>query len=305
MAYRFVPIPKGPIGVKTTNSNTLADQYRESLAISYRFIGSTEPTIEFKLGEKELETPIMAGPIGPYNRENPDAIVEYAKAVADAGSVFWTGFNDVAGWQKVLNAGVPAIRVIKPLADNDLVVEEIKKDTDAGAIGYAMDIDHGMNIFGQNDAQKYPFSPKTFDEIRRFNDASELPFFLKGIQSIHDAVMAVEAGVYGIVISGHNNRFPCAVPPLKILPEIRKAVGDDLTILVDGGLNTGFDVFKAIALGANGTLCARNLLAVYAKEGAEGLTYKLREMTAELAGAMANTGSKDLKHITKDCIIQL
>ena len=174
---------------------------------------------------------------------------------------------------------------------------------ETGDLGYAMDIDHGLDAYGEEDAQLEQFAPKTVDELNRISEASKLPFFIKGTLSVHDALLAVEAGVSGIVVSGHNNRFPCAVPPLKILPSIRQAVGDKLMILVDGGMNSGYDVFKALALGADGVLNARNLCATYMKEEEEGLTYRILEMTAELKGAMSNTGSPDLKHINTDSII--
>ena len=121
--------------------------------------------------------------------------------------------------------------------------------------------------------------------------------------TVRDALIAQAAGATGIVISNHNNRFPCAIPPLMALPEIRAAVGEDFRILVDGGLNSGYDVFKALALGADGTLCARGLLASFSKDGEEGLQTKVLEMTAELKGAMAATGSSDLAHINRDAIV--
>ena len=121
--------------------------------------------------------------------------------------------------------------------------------------------------------------------------------------SVRDALLAKEAGCAGIVISGHNNRFPCAVPPLKILPAIRAAVGPDFKLFVDGGMNTGYDVFKALALGADGVLCARTFAAAFVKDGEEGLTTRIAEITAELMGAMANTGSPDLQHINTRSLI--
>ena len=179
----------------------------------------------------------------------------------------------------------------------------MRYDTEHGAIAYAMDIDHGINVYGENDGHGDAFAPKTVEELRKISDASPLPFILKGVLSVADALAAVEAGASGIVVSGHNNRFPCEVPPLKILPQIREAVGEKLTILLDGGMNTGFDVFKALCLGADGVLSARALCGAYVKDGEEGLTCKLLEMTAELRGAMSNTGSKDLGHLARECII--
>lgn len=302
---KFVPRHIGPAVIKSANSNTISDNYRDSLTIAYQFIAGVVPTIDFKLGGKSYPTPIMAGPIGPYDKAHESGTLGYAKAVQEAGSIFWTAFHDPEDWHCVLEAGVPAIRVIKPLADNGRLLEEIAHDTRYGAVGYAMDIDHGLTVYGELDAQKEQFSSKTVDEFRMLNEASPLPFFLKGIVSVSDALAAADAGVEGIVLSGHNNRFPCAVPPLKILPVIRAAVGDKLKIFVDGGLNTGYDVFKALALGADGVLSARALYAAFAKDGPDALTMKLLEMTAELKGAMANTGSPDLEHINRECIIKL
>ena len=300
----FIRKTKGPPLIKAMSSNTLSDTYRDAITIAYQYIGSCVPTISFDFCGKRFETPIMAGPIGfPAKGKAQSGVLGYARSVREAGSVYWATFHDPEEWKKILAEGIPAIRVIKPLADMDRLLREIRYDTEHGAIGYAMDIDHGLTAYGAMDGQEEPFAPKSVEELKRLNEASSLPFFLKGVPSVHDALLAAEAGVAGIVISGHNNRFPCAVPPLKILPEIRRAVGEKLTILIDGGMNTGYDVFKALALGADGVLCARALAAAFANEGEEGLTYKLLEMTAELKGAMANTGSCDLAHINAASVI--
>ncbi|MBQ8073599.1 MAG: alpha-hydroxy-acid oxidizing protein [Clostridia bacterium] len=180
---------------------------------------------------------------------------------------------------------------------------QLKADTARGALGYAMDIDHGITPYGEMDGQQQPFGPKSREDLRRISEASPLPFFIKGILSVHDAVAAKEAGAAGVVISGHNNRFPCAVPPLKALPAIRQAVGEDFILLVDGGMNTGYDVFKALALGADGVLNARILCAAFVKDGPEGLTDKILKIGAELRGAMGNTGSPDLRHLNRESLI--
>ena len=299
----FVKKTMGPPIIKAMSSNTLSEAYRDAITIAYQYIGASVASIDFAFGGRHFSTPIMAGPIGFPKDKTENGVVGYARAVNEAGSVYWATYHDPADWKQILAEGIPAVRVIKPLADMDKILEEIRYDTEHGALAYAMDIDHGINAYGQQDGQGQAFAPKTVEELKRLNEASPLPFFLKGVPSLHDALAAVEAGVAGIVVSGHNNRFPCAAPPLKMLPTIREAVGDKLTILVDGGMNTGYDVFKALALGADGVLSARALCAAYVKEGEEGLTYKLLEMTAELKGAMGNTGSKDLKHINRDCLI--
>ena len=300
----FVKKP-GPPNIKAANSNTLSDSYRDAITIAYQFICSTVASTVFSFAGRTFDTPIMAGPVGvPAPGKAPgESDLDFSKAVSAAGSVYWGTFHHPEAWKATLAEGVPAIRTIKPLADMDRILEEVAYDTEHGAIGYAMDIDHGITAYGALDAQKEPFAPKTLSDLRTISEASPLPFYMKSILSVHDAILAAEAGAAGIVISAHNNRFPCAVPPLKILPAIRKAVGKDFTILVDGGMNSGYDVFKALALGADGVLTARALAAAFAQEGADGLTQKILEMTAELKGAMANTGSPDLAHINPDCLI--
>ena len=300
---KFVSKVQGPPQIKAMSSNTLSDAYRDSITIAYQYIGSNVADPGFELFGRRYDTPVFCGPIGLRGKGPESGMVGYAKAITEAGSLFWADYHDPEAWGKVLEAGCNALRVIKPLADLDKFAEEIRKDEARGAHGYATDLDHGLTPYGEMDGQAEAFAPKTVDDLRFLNGVSTLPFYLKGVMSVHDALLAKEAGVAGFVISNHNNRFPCAVPPLKILPEIRKAVGPDVKIFVDGGMNTGYDVFKALALGADGVLCARTMAGAFIKDGEEGLTQRIAEITAELMGAMANTGSKDLQHINRGSVI--
>ncbi len=301
---QFVPTNKGPAVVKdAANSNTISNAYKDAITIAYQYIGSCEADTTFGFAGTTLSAPIMAGPIGGLNKVMDDGVLHYARAIAEAGSYYWTDFHDIKSWEAILSENLPALRVIKPLASLDRLKEEIRHDEERGAKAFAMDVDHGITVYGVNDAQKEAFAPKTVEDLKTLVACTKLPFYLKGILSVHDALAAKEAGVAGIVLSGHNNRYPCAVPPLKVLPEIRKAVGDDFTILIDGGFDNGYDVFKALALGADGVLCAKAFLAAFAKGQEEGLTNFILEMGAQLKGAMANTGSPDLKHINKNAVI--
>ena len=100
----------------------------------------------------------------------------------------------------------------------------------------------------------------------------------------------------GIVVSHHHGILPGAVPPLMVLPEIRKAVGDQLTIFADCGFESGLDAFKALALGADGVMVGRELMKhLPGEEGA--VTTRLREMTGELASVMARCGFTSLEQI--------
>ena len=238
MMRTFVPKNQGPAVIRSMSSNTISDAYRDTITIAYQFIGSTVADTSWSFCGRTLNAPVMAGPIGLHGDKMPaDADVLYARAAAEAGSVYWAHYHSPENWAKTLAEGIPAIRVIKPLRDIDAFIDEVKFDTDHGAIGYAMDIDHGITVYGEMDAQQKPFGPKTVDDLRRISEASPLPFFIKGVMTAHDALLAREAGAAGVVISGHNNRFPCAVPPLKALPGIRAAVGEDFVLVKSESLH--------------------------------------------------------------------
>lgn len=301
MAVKFTRIDNGPAVIKSMNSNQISDAYRDAITIAYQFINTTVADTSFILNGKTYDTPIMAGPFG-FN-EKQGTLMDYAEGVHAAGSLFWSHYHDKNGWDQVLKAGIPAIRVIKPLRDVDSFIKEAKLDEERGAQGIAMDIDHGITVYGELDAQQEPFGPKSVEDLRKICQAVKLPFYIKGIVSVQDALLAKEAGVAGLVISGHNNRFPCVVPPLRVLPLIRQAVGPDMKLFADGGLNTGYDAFKALALGADGVLCARTLGAAFVKGGTDTLAMRIAELTAELKGVMGNTCSKDLQHINRNSVI--
>jgi 4-hydroxymandelate oxidase len=132
--------------------------------------------------------------------------------------------------------------------------------------------------------------------------AADLPFVVKGVLSVQDAVKCAKAGVRGIVVSHHHGILDYAVPPLMILPKIVEAVGSEMPIFVDCGIATGYDAFKALALGATAVCVGRAVLGPLKEGGAEAAGKYVAQMTRELAGAMARTGSPDIRHIDRSVI---
>jgi isopentenyl diphosphate isomerase/L-lactate dehydrogenase-like FMN-dependent dehydrogenase len=147
-------------------------------------------------------------------------------------------------------------------------------------------------------------SSKTVGELREIIRVAEVPFIIKGVLSIQDACKSVEAGARAIVLSHHHGKMAFTVPPLMVLPQIVKEVGKDITIIVDSGILSGFDVFKTLALGANAVCIGRPLLPVLKNDGGEGVKKKINEMTRELAVIMAKTGSPNIAHIDPSVLIR-
>ena len=210
----------------------------------------------------------------------------------------FTGFSFDEELESVLSVGIPAARIIKPFEDKDYVLRCIEHDQKVGACAIAMDIDHAYDKKGHQDTffEKKLASP-TKEMLMEYASYTDLPFFAKGVLSVRDAEICAEAGIAGIIISQHQNMFPWNVPTLKVLPEIKKAVGNSLTILCDSCLDSGYDVFKALALGADAVFTVRQMMPVFREKGADGVAERLEKMTDELRSCLSRTGSKDIHSI--------
>ncbi|HPV85242.1 MAG TPA: alpha-hydroxy-acid oxidizing protein, partial [Sedimentibacter sp.] len=240
---------------------------------------------------KNFKYPFFAAPIGGmvlnYNGSMTEA--EYAEAIVNgtlkAGCAGFTGdgpmdnlFLDSLPIIKKAN-GI-AVPTIKPWK-NDKALEKIKMIEEVNAMAFAMDID-SAGLINLALAGK-PVSAKSVEELKELTDATNLPFIIKGVMTAKGAEKAYQAGAYGIVVSSHGGRVLADAPATcAMLPEIREAVGDKLKIFVDGGIRSGADVFKAIALGADAVLIGRPYAIAAFGGGIEGVEMYTEKIGAEL-----------------------
>ena len=132
---------------------------------------------------------------------------------------------------------------------------------------------------------------------------THLPVLVKGVLTAKDALLLKNTGVQGVVVSNHGGRTVDGVPAaLKQLPAIRQAVGPDYPVLMDSGVRSGYDAFKAIALGANGVLIGRLQAYALAAGGAVGVGYLLKILNQELQAAMRLCGCHSVQDIHPDCL---
>ena len=255
--------------------------------------------------------PVFAGPVGTvklhYGERYTDQ--EYNQtlvpACAQAGIDAFLGDGpDPAMFQSVLDAlrtsGGRGIPTIKPW-DRDTLLAKVDAVKEAGAQVIAMDIDAAglpfLKAIGGNAGSK------TVDELREIIDHAGVPFILKGIMTVRGAEKALEAGAAGIVVSNHGGRVQDGVPATaQVLPEIARAVKGKLTVLVDGGIRTGVDVCRALALGADGCLIARPYVTAMYGGGAEGVKLLTEKLRGELADTMAMCGAHALNEIGPDLV---
>ncbi len=270
------------------------------------WIKNVLPNTHFKVPGKE---PVDGKAVDSDDLSFSRALVQ---GCADIGSVAWLAdskhhplshfYED--GLQAIREAGGRGVATIKAW-DDEKLPQKIMQADEAGCVAIANDIDcvglGYMGVNGKYDILPGLSNPKSASELRDIFSCTKKPYILKGIMTPQGAVKACEAGASGIVISNHaGNNMDQSLATIEVLQDIKRAVGNSIRIYIDGGFRHGEDVFKAIALGADGVLIGRPLLI--AAEGAEawGVSLYLQKITWELQNAMRMTGCMTLKDITPD-----
>ena len=259
----------------------------------------------------KMDLPVFAAPVGAVQLHYGDKYDDLTyndvlvSACAEAGILAFTGDGVNAAVmegaakaiEKVKGRGVPTV---KPW-NMELIEEKMALVNTAEPYAIAMDIDAAGLPFLKN--MQPPAGSKTVDELKRIAAWAKKPFILKGIMTVAGAKKALEAGASGIVVSNHGGRVLDQCPATaEVLPAIADAVGGKMTIFVDGGIRSGMDVFKALALGADAVLIARPFVNMVYGGGAEGVKVYVDKLKAELSDTMAMCGAHKLADIDRSMI---
>lgn len=278
----------------TSNSDKITRDYFDSLLIEPRYLDSVIPSTQMTLFGETFRTPVMTAALSHLNNTAQVGMTVYARAAALSGAVHWVGMGSESELEDIVATGAKTIKIIKPHADNHVVLRKIEHAVKVGCIAVGMDIDHAFNSEGGYDnVFGLQIKPKTTEELADFVQAAGVPFIAKGVLSPYDADKCLKAGCAGIVVSHHHGIVQYAVPPLMVLHDILSVVSDAMPVFVDCGIESGMDVYKCLALGAKAVSVGRHLMPLL-KDGAEAVAQRIDGMTAELAGVMARTGVSSL-----------
>lgn len=265
----------------------------------------------FEIFGRTYKAPIFAAPIGAMKLHYGDKYddLEYnnilVPACADAGIAAFTGDGVNAAVMKGATEAIRAkdgkgIPTVKPWDVNTLQ-EKLELIKASGSFAVAMDIDAAGLPFLKNLTP--PAGSKTTEELAEIVKAAGVPFILKGIMTVKGALKAKEAGASAIVVSNHGGRVLDQCPATaEVLEEIVQAVGKDMKIFVDGGLRSGVDIFKALALGADAVLIGRPYVTAVYGGGAEGVATYTEKLTTELADTMTMCGAHNLSEISREMV---
>lgn len=269
--------------------------------------GAAKPDTSYDFFGNKLSMPILGAPmcettynfLGQVN--DYEFICSQVEGAEASGTLAFTGDSPdpllykmglQAIREKAFGKGVP---IIKPREVNE-IIRRIKLAEKSGALAVGIDIDaaafDNLNQAGQ------PVGPLSFTQLKKIVASIELPLILKGIMTPDEAVLAATCGCAGIVVSNHGGRSLEHTPgTAEVLPEISAAVKGALKVFVDGGIRSGEDVLKALALGAEAVLIGRPIAIAAIGGQSKGVEILFNSYRSELFKAMLLTGCSSLRKI--------
>lgn len=283
-----------------------------ALRLQTRLIGPHfEPDTAFSFCGLKLAMPIMGAStsgVGRYTEAVTEA--DFCRATLrgcrEAGSITWRGdtwfyteesFPALEALEQEGGYGIP---IFKPRAQ-DILKRLIERAEKANCPAVGVDLDGcGSTIMAKHGQQVYR---KTVGDLRELVQATSLPLIAKGIMTPEDAEACAEAGVQVVAVSNHGGRVLDATPGVaEVLPLIVKRLQGKVLITADGGVRTGYDVLKMLALGADAVLVGRDVIRAAVGCGSMGVNLQMQRLQQTLQRAMLMTGCPDLAHIGPDLL---
>ena len=177
-----------------------------------------------------------------------------------------------------------------------------KRRTFGNIVGHARGVGDLSSLMSWTKEQ---FDPQLdWDKVRKIRDAWGGKFILKGILDVEDARRAADFGADAIIVSNHGGRqLDGALSSIRMLPSIVRAVADRIEVHMDGGIRSGQDVLKALALGATGTFIGRSYIYGLGAMGEAGVTAALEVIHKEMDTTLALMGEQDVRHVRRENLL--
>ncbi len=279
---------------RLSDANEITERYMDSILIEERFIDSVKADLTTTFLGETFDMPVMTpafSHLGNYGGRELTGLEEYSLAAKECNILNFCGMMENDMFEKIVKTGAKTVRIVKPYADNGKVRDQMAFAESVGAFGIGMDIDHIFGEHGYDVVVGEDMAAQTTDMLRSYVESTKLPFVVKGVLSVQDALKCAEIGAKAIIVSHHHGRVPYAVPPMMVLPDIKEALeGKDVEIIVDCGIASGADVYKTLALGADAAAVGRSMMPSLEAEGAPGVVKFLNKVGDELRYIMSSTG---------------
>lgn len=267
------------------------------------------PNTKYDFFGRELSMPIMAASVAGVSSFGGEAVIsesEFCRAVVlgcrDAGTIGWRGdtytysLEESFGLDAIAEAGGWGVKIVKP-RDQSTIMRFFNKAEEVRCVAVGIDID-GCGSYAMTTHNK-PVYKKSTEEIKELVSSTNLPVIIKGVMCVEDAIKANEAGAAAIVVSNHGGRVLDHTPgTADVLPDIVTELKGKLKIMVDGGIRTGHDALKMIALGAESVLIGRDIIRASVGGGIRGVQIHMDYMHKTFQKAMKMTNCRRLSDIS-------
>ncbi|NP_001242385.1 peroxisomal (S)-2-hydroxy-acid oxidase GLO5-like [Glycine max] len=309
--------------------------FRPRILVDVSKIDLTTTVLGFK-----ISMPIMIAPTAMQKLAHPEGELATARAASAAGTIMTLSSCASSSVEEVASTGSD-IRFFQlyVLKDRNVVAQLVRRAERAGFKAIALTVD--TPILGHREADiknrlTLPLNlalknfegldlgklDKTSDsglasyvagqidpslnwkDIKWLQSITSLPILVKGVLTVEDTRIAIQAGAAGIIVSNHGARQLDYVPAtIMALEEVVKAAQGKIPVFLDSGIRRGTDVFKALALGAAGVFIGRPVVFSLAADGEAGVRKVLQMLRDELELTMALSGCRSLKEITRDHVV--
>ena len=283
----------------------------DSIKLKTRLISKhSDPDMSTNFLGKKISLPVMTSSLSGVKASMGGSISEkefatyVLQGAKDANSIGWIGNTcdegqEITGVNAVKTVGL-GIPIFKPQA-NKRLLELINMAEEADAVAVGVDLD-GVGSTNWERVGK-PVYRKSVDDIKELVDSTDLPFIVKGIMNPDDALEALAAGVKVIDVSNHGGRALDSTRGVAdVLPEIVKVVKGKIAVTAGGGIRTGFDVLKVLALGADAALIGRDIARSAIGGGAEGVALHFEYLKSEIRRGMILTSCNSIDDIDDSII---
>lgn len=269
------------------------------------------PDVSRTLWDRELSLPVFAAPVGNVRQnlgsdmDNADYVRKLIAGCMKAGTLAGVGdvpeiteFARYMGYAK--GYGKTVVPFIKPWG-TEAVARRFDLAAEAGCDICGMDVDAaGLPHLRSLPTPAGVKTPKEMAGIIKAAHERAIKFIVKGVMTADEAVIAADAGADAIIVSNHGGRvLDHTAGAAEVLEGIAEAVGDRLVVMADGGIRSGVDVLKILALGAKVALICRPVAVMVHGDEEEGVPAYFAMIKSELAQAMQLTGCKDLASVTE------